>query len=321
MTEELGRLKFYEYKKVEENLKPELLSGLRESPKHISPKFFYDKNGSQLFDQITNLEEYYPTEKEISILRDHINEICSMIGENSALIEYGGANLRKISIILDHCKGIAYYIPIDISTIYMQSSVNRLLNQYEDLSIMAISADFTKPIRIPDIEKFSRRTILFLGSSIGNFEPDELLHFLMNAHETIEEGDCLIIGADLRKDSAILNRAYNDNKGVTAAFNLNLITRINREFGSELSPELFQHFAGYNAEKGRIEMYLKVLDNFKTNIGGEEIVFRKNELIHTENSYKFTIEGFSDIVEKAGFKVGKVWTDEENYYSVFIIVK
>lgn len=321
MAIESSRLKFYEYKKVEENLKPELFRGLRETPKHISPKFFYDKSGSQLFDEITKLQEYYPTEKEISILRDHINEICGIIGENSALIEYGGANLRKISIILDHCKGIAYYIPIDISTIYMQSSVNQLLNQYDQLSIMAISADFTKPIRIPDIEKFSRRTVLFLGSSIGNFEPDDLLHFLRNAHETVETGDCLIIGADLIKDPAIINRAYNDSKGVTAAFNLNLITRINRELGSDLSPSLFQHYANFNSEKGRLEMYLKVLENFETNISGEKIGFRKNELIHTENSYKFTIDGFSYIAEQAGFKVEKVWTDDEKYYSVFIIVK
>ena len=317
----MSRLKFYEYKKVEENLKPELLRGLKESPKHISPKFFYDKTGSLLFDEITNLPEYYPTEKEISILKEHIGEICEIIGENSALIEYGGANLRKISIILDHCKGISCYIPIDISTIYMQSSVNQLLKQYKQLTIMAISADFTKPIKIPDIEKFSRRTVLFLGSSIGNFEPQELLHFLMNAYETIEEGDCLIIGADLRKEPAILNRAYNDSKGVTAAFNLNLITRINREFDSELSMKSFRHFAYYNDKEGRIEMYLKVLNDIVANIGGEQIAFRRNELIHTENSYKFTIEGFSDLVKKAGFKVGKVWTDYEKFYSVFVIVK
>ncbi len=321
MANDSGRIQFIDYKKTEEKLKPELIAGLKKTPKVISPKFFYDREGSGIFDAITESPDYYLTNMEISIIRDHLDEICGIIGGNSALIEYGGANLKKINLILNHCKNIECYVPIDISTLYMQSSMNELLDNHVNLRIIAISADFTKPLKMPDIEKYSRRTVLFLGSSIGNFEPLEIKQFLENAYQTIREGDCMIVGVDLRKDEETLNRAYNDTEGITAAFNLNLISRINKEFGCNLDKKKFEHVAFYNNKEGRIEMHLRVLSDMDVEISGEMISFHKGELIHTENSYKFSPEIFSHIVEESGFKVKNIWMDSRKFYSIFVLIK
>ncbi|MHB8361524.1 MAG: L-histidine N(alpha)-methyltransferase [Thermoplasmataceae archaeon] len=321
MSDISQRVQFFDYKNVQENLKLELLRGLLETPKWISPKFFYDKTGSILFNSITEVPEYYLTDKEISILSDHIDEICEIIGKKAALIEYGGANLKKVIMILDHCKEINCYVPIDISALYMLASAEELTNRFDKLEITAVSADFTKSLKIPNIEKYDRRTILFLGSSIGNFEPFEIVQFLKNANRTISEGDCMIIGVDMKKDSEILNNAYNDSEGVTAKFNLNLIERINSEFNSNIDISKFRHYAAYSEKNGRIEMYLKVAENFQATISGKKIEFKEDELIHTENSYKFTVNTFSKFVKKSGFRVVKVWQDNANYYSVFVIMK
>ena len=318
MTEKIS---FYDFRNYGNDLKPELLNGLLQEHKSIPPKFFYDKNGSELFDAITKLPEYYITTKEIQILETHIEEICRIIGEDSALIEYGGANLRKVNIILDNCKGIRSYFPIDISAKYMLSSARQLSAKHAELHIVTISADFTKKISIPGMMNFTKRTIIFLGSSIGNFEPADASKFLRNASDSLIGGDCMIIGVDMKKDKEVIEKAYNDSLGVTARFNLNLIGRINSEFNANIDVGKFTHKAVYNSKEGRIEMYLQVNDDFTTYIDGNEIRFRKGETIHTENSYKYDEEQFKGLCENSGFTIKMSWRDNDSYFSIFVLEK
>jgi dimethylhistidine N-methyltransferase len=299
----------------ETDMYSEILNGLKSSPKSISPKYFYDQKGSELFESITMLREYYPTRTELFILNKYKNDIANAAGTDSALIEFGSGSSEKVRTLLEAMPELKEYVPIDISKDFLYQSARALSMEYPDLNVHAVSADYTAKFEMPKLE--SKRKVVFIpGSTIGNFEPHEMEEFLKQTADQLKPGGGLLIGVDLKKDHAVLNAAYNDKKGVTREFNLNLLNRLNRELLANFKLEDFSHHAFYNAEKGRVEMHLVSLKNQVITIGDVQIAFQEGETIHTENSYKFTIEEFHQIVAMCGFKPKKVWCDERQWFSM-----
>ena len=296
----------------------ELLAGLRREEKTISPKYFYDERGSQLFDRITQLPEYYPTRTELGIMRDRIDEIAAVVGERASLIEFGSGSSTKIRILLDHLQSLAAYVPVDISDEHLLAAAERLRQDYcPDIEILPIVADFTQvfELPIPTVPPV-RNVVYFPGSTIGNFAPAAALDLLRIMHHESRAGGALLIGVDLQKDRATLERAYNDAQGVTAQFNRNILRHINREYGANFNLDAFRHRAEYNAEQGRIEMRLDALSDMRIRLGGEEIAIAEGEAILTEYSYKYTLDSFAALAQEAGFEVSRVWTDADNLFSV-----
>ncbi len=295
----------------------EILHGLQKEQKELPPKLFYDKRGSDLFDQICRLEEYYPTRTETSILQENIREIVNLIGPNPLLIEYGSGSSKKTRILLDNLPEMNTYIPVDISREHLDKTTEGLRRIYPGLEVSPICADYTSDFELPRINKeYSHKLAYFPGSTIGNFYPEEAITFMQNIAHQVGTGGGLLIGVDLQKDPGVLYRAYNDSQGVTAAFNLNMLTHINREFGADFDEEMFIHEAFYNEVAGRIEMHLVSLSDQKIHISGRNFYFRENETILTEVSYKYTLECLEQLANYAGFEVQKVWTDPRNYFSV-----
>ncbi len=316
-----GKLRILDMKPRVTQFREEIIRGLLKSPKEISPKFFYDATGSKIFDQITTLDEYYLTRTERMILRENIGEICTLFKNGSALVEYGSGGSSKTMEILDHCKGITTYVPLDISAVQLEESSRRLLDHYPYLNIVALCVDYTSHFEIPFLDLTGNIIAMFLGSSIGNFEPEDASAFLWNAMDMLGPEDGLIVGVDLKKDQSVLEAAYNDSKGVTAAFNLNLITRIRKEFNVDINEDDFRHVAFYNREKGRIEMHLEVLKDFSLELDGNHIEFRKGELIHTENSYKYDRKEFEEMANRNRLSLERVWTDSMEYFALFFLRK
>lgn len=309
------------------DLAPELVSfrdavldGLSGSPKAIPPTYFYDARGSELFEQICNLPEYYPTRTETSILRRHASDIAKRIGPDALIVEYGSGASDKVRIILDALKTPVAYMPVDISGEYLGDVADRLAVDYPQLEVTAIVADYRQPFAVPATQRRARtRVSLFTGSTIGNFAPDEALAFLRHAAKRLAGGGALLIGADLRKDPQLLHAAYNDSAGITAAFNLNLLTRINREIDGTFDLEAFDHYAFYNPAEGRIEMHLMSRRPQRVTVAGRSFSFATGESIHTENSYKFDLDGFRDMARRAGFVPEAVWLDDERRFSVHLL--
>lgn len=312
---EQNNIRFTDYHPAPADFFAEVIDGLHRIPKTVSPKFFYDTKGSRLFDAICELEEYYPTRTEMQILTRHAGNIADMIGEHSFMIEPGSGSSIKVRVLLDELRPHTY-MPMDISRQHLLDAAYRLANEYPWLDIHAACADFTTKLEIPDQPDAINRIAFFPGSSIGNFEPDAARAFLAHLGETVGIGGGLLIGVDLDKDPALLNAAYNDSEGITADFNLNLLTRMNRELNADFELDNFDHNAFYNAELGRVEMHLVSLANQSVNIGQHCFSFSKGETIHTECSYKYTISDFQALANKAGFKPLKVWTDPDNLFSV-----
>ena len=294
----------------------DVLAGLSARPKRLSPKYFYDEAGSRLFEQITELPEYYPTRCELAILREHGADIARFIPAEAALIEFGSGSTRKVRILLAAAPSIAAYVPVDISSEMLAQEAAELRRDHPRLAVMPVVADFTEPFRLPGAVAVLPHTGFFPGSTIGNFEPVEAAAFLRHAGSMLGRGATLIIGVDLIKDEAILNAAYDDAAGVTAKFNLNLLTRINRELGADFDLDAFSHQAFYNAERRRIEMHLASRARQKVKVAGRVIEFRAGETIHTENSYKYTIGSFGALARGAGWTPLGVWTDALGYFSV-----
>ena len=295
----------------------ELVAGLRRDEKTISPKYFYDERGSQLFDRITKLPEYYPTETELAIMRDNIDEIAELVGEQASLIEFGSGSSTKIRILLDHLKSLAAYVPVDISDEHLLAAADRLREDYPDIEILPIVADFTQAFDLPRPSVMPvRNVVYFPGSTIGNFTRKASLDLLGVMHHEAKEGGALLIGVDLQKDTATLERAYNDAEGVTAAFNLNMLRHINHEYGANFDLDAFRHRAEYNVAQGRIEMRLDSTSDQRIRIGDEEITIAEGEAILTEYSHKYTLEGFAALAREAGFDVTRVWTDANKLFSV-----
>jgi dimethylhistidine N-methyltransferase len=292
----------------------DVLAGLSKHQKGINPKYFYDEIGSILFEKITEVPEYYITRTELAILEENKKEMSKLIGKDATLIEFGSGSSTKVKILLDNIESLKHYIPIDISSEMLLKSADALSSEYKDLSILPICADFVKPISIPDYG--GKRVIFYPGSTIGNFEPQKAKEILENASAMLQHGDGLLIGVDLKKDREVLEKAYNDASGVTEQFNLNMIKRINKELNANFKLSSFSHLAFYNDELGRIEMHLKSLEDQSVMIGVHEVHFSRGETIHTENSYKYSVEQFHALAKECGFTSKKVWTDSNKWFSV-----
>jgi dimethylhistidine N-methyltransferase len=287
----------------------DVVAGLTAKPKRLSPKYFYDTAGSALFDRITHLDEYYPTRCELGILRDNAPAIASLFPPGCALIEFGAGSSRKARILLGAAASIEAYVPVDISGDFLRQDAAQLRRDFPHLAVHPLVEDFTKTFDLPADIAALPRVGFFPGSTIGNFEPHEACGFLRHAGGLLGAGAVLVIGVDLVKDKEILFRAYNDADGVTAKFNLNLLARINRELGANFDLEAFEHHAFYNSEQHRIEMHLASTRRQKVRVNGATIDFRAGETIHTENSYKYTVESFQAMARGSGWSPRAVWTD------------
>jgi len=297
------------------NLRQEVLAGLRKAQKELPSKLFYDTRGSQLFDQITRLEEYYLTRTESSILENYCAEIAATLGSARALIEYGSGSSSKTRLLLDHLN-LELYVPIDISGDYLLKTAQELRRHYPRLKVEPVHGDYTGQTSLPAMAENQPRLAFFPGSTIGNFHPAGAIEFLKRVALTVGRGGGLLIGVDLKKDPAMIHRAYNDPAGITAAFNLNMLVHINRSFAAEFDPENFYHHAPYNPAAGRIEMHLISRCDHSVRLGSELVDFREGESILTEVSYKFTPAEFAALAGRAGFRVERVWTDECRLFSV-----
>ncbi|WP_416825485.1 L-histidine N(alpha)-methyltransferase [Ectobacillus polymachus] len=299
-----------------ENFYNEVFAGLNKEQKQLDSKLLYDEKGSNLFEKITTLPEYYLTRTELLILRRYAKEIVSYFGEHALLIDLGSGSSEKVKILLDKVPNLAAYIAVDISKVFLEKSAIALANEYPNLKVAAMCADYTQSIDLPDIYQERKRIVFFPGSTFGNFEPSHAEAFLKRISKMLTKGDGLLIGIDMKKDTSILHRAYNDSLGVTAAFNLNVLDRINRELHASFQLHQFKHDAFYNDEQERIEMHIKSLVDQVVMIDKKPIVFKKGETIHTENSYKYDINSFQTMTEKNGFKTKQVWTDPDSLFSV-----
>ena len=294
----------------------EVLEGLQREPKQLPPKYFYDEAGAALFERICTLPEYYPTRTELGILHAHAADMAGWIGPHARIIEFGSGSGDKTRVLLEHLRDPAEYIPIDIATSQLATLARTLARvpALEGLRITPISADYTRPIQLPTTD--NRSIVFFPGSTIGNFEPDAAIEFLHNAADLVGSKGGLLIGVDLRKDKATLESAYNDAAGVTAAFNLNMLTHINRISDADFDVTRFRHRALYDEGAGRIEMYLDSTADQVVTVGGAPIHFKAGESILTEYSYKYDIAGFQELAAKAGFTPAAVWTDSRAMFSV-----
>ena len=295
----------------------DVLEGLSTTPKRVPAKYFYDDAGSQLFERITEMPEYYPTRCEMRILRDHAADIAKLIPEGAALVEFGSGSNKKARILLHEAPKLAAYVPVDICGEMLEREVAELRPDFSQLKILPVTADFCFPFELPAEAKAAPvRVGFFPGSTVGNFEPHETAAFLRNAGRILGPGGTLIIGVDLIKPVEVLNAAYNDAGGVTAKFNLNLLVRVNRELGGTFKLDTFEHHAFYNRERHRIEMHLASLKRQKVWVAGETIEFRAGETIHTENSYKYSIESLGALARGVGWTPVAAWTDTQDYFSI-----
>ena len=308
------------YNRIDNYFLKDVIEDLVKNPKTLKPKYFYDNRGAQLFTEICTTPEYYPTRTEIKILNQNAEDIASQIGDNIALIEYGSGALEKIKILLNFLKEPVGLIHVDISEDQLFVSAKNLENLYPNLEILPVAADFTKPIPIPGFSHPPKKYVAFFpGSTIGNFEPDLAIQFLQGVTKTIGLDGLLLIGFDLKKDIETLLAAYDDQRGITASFNKNLLSRVNGELGGNFNLNTFEHVARYNENKGRIEMHLKSTTEQTVSINKELFEFLDGETIHTENCYKFTKESFTVMSRKAGLSPVKTWTDDQNLFAVMLL--
>jgi dimethylhistidine N-methyltransferase len=297
----------------------DVVAGLSQQPKRLSPKYFYDETGSKLFEQITLLPEYYPTRTELRILRDHGAEIAAAIPEGAALVEFGAGATTKVRLLLKQCAFKAY-VPVDISGDFLNGQASALRADFPDLAVYPVTADFTAPFELPVEIKDMPKVGFFPGSTIGNFDPHEASAFLRSARVILGDGAMLIVGVDLEKDERVLHDAYNDAAGVTGNFNLNVLARINRELGGNFDLSGFKHRAIYNRERHRIEMHLISRKAQTARVLGHSATFRAGETIHTESSYKYSIGRFTALAHGAGWTPRASWTDPDGMFSVHALV-
>ena len=311
---------------LQQSLKDAVAEGFKKNPKSIPALFFYDTSGSQFFEQICKLPEYYPTRTEHKILTDNARDIISTVADKVELVELGSGSSAKTRVLINAIltnQTHLHYIPTDISTDFLLESSIALKNEYEPLSITAIAAEHSDALRLLPEGGSQPRLFLFLGSNIGNFEPEETINFIGQIRRRMRENDRLLIGFDLEKDHQVLFDAYNDKAGVTAAFNKNLLVRINRELGGDFKLDLFDHYAPFVVEHSRIEMRLisRCAQQVHVEHLGQEFSFEAGEYIHTENSYKYTLEGFGSLCETAGMKIQEYWLDERAWFAVGLFRK
>lgn len=299
----------------------DVLEGLSRPRKTLPCKYFYDARGSELFDCICELPEYYPTRTETAILRENLDGIAEVMPFGPVLIEYGSGSSTKTRLLLDRLDDLAAYVPVDICGRHLLRSAWSLRARYPRLRVHPICADFTRPFRVPAFDH-RPRVVFFPGSTIGNFGPKEAVELLAGMAKVAGSGGGLLIGVDLLKAREILEPAYDDDAGITAAFNLNLLERINRELDGTFDLDGFSHRAVFNAEDGRVEMHLVSREDQVATIAGRPFHFAAGETIHTENSHKYSRAGFAELASRAGWRVDTVWTDTREFFSVqYLIVR
>ena len=308
---------FYDLKPDAGSFLDDVLSGLALPQKALPPKYFYDARGSELFEAICDLPEYYPTRTELAMMQADVAAMARALGPDCLLVEYGAGSGRKTRVLIEALAPRAY-AAIDISREQLKSSVAEFAQLFPAVKIIGVCADYSRPLALPEIDAVSarRRAIYFPGSTIGNFTREEAFVFLGYARELAGRGGAMLVGVDLKKDHARLHSAYNDAQGVTAKFNLNLLHRINNELGANFDVSSFRHHAFYDPARGRIEMHLESMREQRVTIAGREFAFRAGETIHTENSCKYTVAEFQQLGAKAGFRSEYCWTDPEQLFSI-----
>ena len=300
--------------------KQEIVAGLEKQPKQISPKYFYDETGSKLFDKICKLPEYYPTRTELGIMRQHIAEITNLIGPHASLIEFGSGSSLKTRLLLEHLDQLAAYVPVDISREHLEATAEQLARDYADIEVLPICADFMQPFDLPSPHRMPERNVIYFpGSTIGNFSTSQAIELLRAMRVQAKDNGALLIGVDLEKPKEIVEPAYNDADGVTAEFNLNLLTRLNREYDGDFDEEKFEHRAIYDEQHRRIEMRLISQADQAVTLAGQRFEFDDGEYIVTEHSHKYSFERFAAIAAEAGFKQGACWTDPDELFGVIFL--
>ena len=296
-----------------------MLAGLSAACKSIPAKHFYDEEGSRLFELITELPEYYPTRTETALLTTAAPQIAAYISPGAALVEFGSGASTKTRLILDAAPQTAVYVPVDISEEALAAAAARVNADYPNLIVAPLAGDFTNAIELPEPAQGRPRTGFFPGSTIGNFDHAEAVAFLRAARRLLHSGAQFVVGVDLVKDEVVLVRAYDDAQGVTAAFNKNLLARANRELGADFDLDAFAHRAIWNGAESRIEMHLVSLRDQTVRVAGRTFRFAAGEAIHTENSHKFTPDGFSRLAEEAGWRTLRLWVSPEPAFAVFML--
>jgi dimethylhistidine N-methyltransferase len=311
------RITFHDLKPRTDSLLEDVLAGFTRTPKSLPPKYFYDERGSVLFEQICALPEYYPTRTELSIMNAGMPGIVARLGPDCALIEYGSGSGTKTRVLIEALHPRAY-VPIDIAREQLLISAHALAAQFPAVEIIAVCADYSRTFVPPDIDRVAarRRIIYFPGSTIGNFTIPEARSFLEDARRLAGPGGGMLVGVDVKKDPAMLIAAYDDSQGVTAAFNLNILHRINRELHADFDVSAFRHRARYDAAEGRIEMHLEATRDQEVHVADRTFTFAAGETIHTENSYKYTVEEFQRLARGAGYVAADCWTDPQHWFSV-----
>lgn len=298
-----------------------VLEGLSKTPRELSSKYLYDQHGSELFDQICELDEYYVTRTEMAIMDECIDEIAEEIGEDVMLVEYGSGSSTKTRKLLRHLKDLAAYVPIDISSEHLLQAVDDLRGLFPDIAILPVVADFTSQFSLPESQDPAAHAVVYFpGSTIGNFPRPDAQLMLEQFSDLVGQTGGLLIGIDLQKDIAVIEAAYNDAARVTAAFNMNLLKRINRELGANFDLTGFQHRAVYREDEGRIEMRLISQTAQTVSIGDQVFEFQAGEHITTEYSHKYTVDGFAKLAAKAGFSLKHQWSDPQEYFAILYFV-
>jgi dimethylhistidine N-methyltransferase len=307
------------YREKEITLLEEIKYSLMKPVKQIASKYFYDEKGCRLFDRICNLDDYYLTRTEIKIMQNNINDISLRIPADTRLVELGSRSGIKTKLLLSHLDNVAVYIPVDISQEYLFSSYKLLRNEFVCLPIYPLCSDFTKPFRLPEVnELYSSTTFYFPGSTLGNLTPSEAKILIDHTGNLCGEKGTFLIGVDLIKDYDIIETAYNDREGVTAEFNLNILSNVNNETGADFNERNFRHFAYFNHVESRIEMHLESLRKQEVHLNGDVIHVEKDERILTEYSYKYSVNMLKEII-KDSFYIDKMWSDEHNLFGVFLL--
>ena len=312
-----GLVRFYDFLPEGDSFLEDVLTGLARPQKTLPPKYFYDARGCELFERICELPEYYPTRTELAIMREHVGAMAKFLGPDCQLIELGSGSSRKTRILIEQLRP-PLYVPIDIAGEALRAAAAGLAQLFPSLNIIGMCADYTKPLTLPEFVgvPIRKKAVYFPGSTIGNFTPHEATEFLQLVRRMVGPAGALLVGVDLKKGKKVLDAAYDDAAGVTAAFNLNLLARINRELGADFQLRRFCHKAFYDEDKGRIEMHLESLAAQLVHVGGERLRFSRGETIHTEISCKYSVEEFRAVARCAGFEPDQTWIDAANLFSV-----
>jgi dimethylhistidine N-methyltransferase len=310
-----GRTSFSESFVAADSFREDVIAGLSLPQKALPPKYFYDAKGSRLFAKICRLPEYYPTRAELALTRASLGAIARFAGRGAVLIEYGSGESLKSRLLIEALRPAAY-VPVDISAHALRGAAAQLRRRFPWLNVFAVHGDFSRPLKIPVAQAPGRRVVYFPGSTIGNLAPQEAHAFLRMTRGQVGADGAMLIGVDLKKDATVLHAAYNDAQGVTAAFNLNLLARINRELGADFDLRRWHHYAFYNPAAGRIEMHLVSMGAQAVRLGKHRFHFAAGETIHTENSYKYSLDGFRSLAARAGFTGAKVWTDRRGLFAL-----